>query len=233
MIDDVLAGVEAVFLDAGGVLVTPDPSVVRALLDGCGVDAAELDDDRLVAAHYRAMDAAARADSAPEDFGAYLPAYLASLGVAADRRDVLEAAAACWAEPYRLWTWALPGAPDALATLAASGRPVVIVSNADGRVADALAGLLQVGPGPAVDVAGIVDSGVVGVAKPDPAIFRIALDLVDVAPDRVVHVGDAVVYDVGGATAAGITPVLVDPLGLRADAACRRARSLTAWVHDA
>jgi putative hydrolase of the HAD superfamily len=56
---------------------------------------------------------------------------------------------------------------------------------------------------------------VVGVAKPDPGIFRIALDALDVPADgAVLHVGDSLRYDVAGALAAGLQPVHMDPYGL-------------------
>ena len=87
-------------------------------------------------------------------------------------------------------------------------------------------GLLQVGPGPGVAVHAIVDSGAVGVAKPDPRIFHLALEAVGTTPDRAIHVGDAYQYDVRGARAAGVRPLLVDPLGIRDDVDCERIASL-------
>jgi putative hydrolase of the HAD superfamily len=61
----------------------------------------------------------------------------------------------------------------------------------------------------------VVDSAVVGVAKPDPAIFGIALDALGVPASRtVLYVGDSLRYDVAGAVAAGLQPVHLDPYGL-------------------
>ena len=60
----------------------------------------------------------------------------------------------------------------------------------------------------------IIDSAVVGVAKPDPAIFAIALKALNVpAGPNVLHVGDSLRYDVAGARAAGLQPVHMDPFG--------------------
>ncbi|MGI8709576.1 MAG: HAD family hydrolase, partial [Acidimicrobiales bacterium] len=73
----------------------------------------------------------------------------------------------------------------------------------------------------------VIDSGTFGVAKPDPAISALALDSVGVDAARAVHVGDTFQYDVRGARAAGVHPVLVDPLGLRTDTDCDRIASLT------
>src|SRR5205807_3373387 len=70
------------------------------------------------------------------------------------------------------------------------------------------------GPEPGVRMGVILDSAVVGVAKPDPAIFRIALDALGVpAGGTVLHVGDSLRYDVAGALAAGLQPVHMDPYG--------------------
>jgi putative hydrolase of the HAD superfamily len=65
-----------------------------------------------------------------------------------------------------------------------------------------------------IPVGVVVDSAVAGVAKPDPAIFRIALDALGVPPSRtVLHVGDSLRFDVAGALAAGLQPVHLDPYG--------------------
>jgi putative hydrolase of the HAD superfamily len=56
----------------------------------------------------------------------------------------------------------------------------------------------------------------VGVSKPDPRIFGLALDALGIREaDRgaVVHVGDSLRYDVTGALAAGIRPLHLDPYG--------------------
>jgi putative hydrolase of the HAD superfamily len=55
---------------------------------------------------------------------------------------------------------------------------------------------------------------VVGVAKPDPAIFRLALDRLGVPASAAVMVGDVPSIDIDGARAAGVRAVLIDPLDL-------------------
>jgi FMN phosphatase YigB (HAD superfamily) len=92
--------------------------------------------------------------------------------------------------------------------------PVGIVSNASGQVESVLrrSGVCQAGPGPHPHVRCVVDSDVVGVAKPDPRIFDHALPhFPGVERGRIAYVGDNVTMDVGGATAAGLVPVLFDP----------------------
>ena len=54
----------------------------------------------------------------------------------------------------------------------------------------------------------MVVSGEVGVTKPNPDIFKPALEQTGVNPDRVLYVGDTM-KDVNGALAAGLTPVLI------------------------
>jgi putative hydrolase of the HAD superfamily len=216
---------DVVFLDAGGVLVSPHPELVGQQFVDLGL---EVDPDLLVAAHYHGMRAIDDARAEPEVFDDYHVAYARHLGVA---EHAIVGVGASLDELWKrggLWTAPLPGAAEGLAAIAATGLPIVIVSNADGTGADLLvrSGLVQVGPGPGVEVRAIIDSGVVGVAKPDPRIFELALDVTGASAARAVHVGDAYQFDVRGARAAGVHPVLVDPLGLRTDVDCDRIEQL-------
>jgi HAD superfamily hydrolase (TIGR01549 family) len=47
-------------------------------------------------------------------------------------------------------------------------------------------------------------------AKPDPALYQLAVERADVAPDYALHVGDSYIRDVLGARAVGINPILID-----------------------
>lgn len=94
---------------------------------------------------------------------------------------------------------------DAEALLSAWSGPTVIVTNGPSsmqRAKIAAAGLEG-------RVSAIVVSGEVGVEKPDPAIFRAALDRAEVPAERACMVGDHPVNDVGGARAAGIQAVFL------------------------
>jgi putative hydrolase of the HAD superfamily len=55
-----------------------------------------------------------------------------------------------------------------------------------------------------------VISGVEGLEKPDPRIFRLALARAGVRADESVYVGDSPTFDVEPARAVGMTPVLID-----------------------
>jgi len=216
---------DVVFLDAGGVLVAPNPAVITERFAAAGFD---VDPELLLDAHYHGVLALDEAQAAPEVFDHYHVAYANHLGLDGDRdQEATEVLKLLW-ETSGLWDEPVPRAAEGLAAVAAAGIPIVIVSNADGTVADLLArtGLLQVGDGPGTPIAGIIDSGAVGVAKPDPRIFELALDVVGATADRAIHVGDTYQYDVLGARAAGIRPVLVDHLGTRVDVDCDRVSHL-------
>ena len=107
----------------------------------------------------------------------------------------------------------IAGVADQLRRLAATGVPLAIVSNASGTMEAELSsfGICAVGGRAAgrdvPEVAVVVDSCVVGVEKPDPAIFAFAMDVLDVPPERCLYVGDSVHFDVNGAAAAGLRPV--------------------------
>lgn len=103
-----------------------------------------------------------------------------------------------------LWTFVEEGTLETLRELRRAGFTLGIVSNADGRVATFVekAGLAEF-----FDV--IIDSGVVGVEKPDPRIFEIACEQLDVEPGETIHVGDIYEIDVLGARAAGIRAILL------------------------
>jgi FMN phosphatase YigB (HAD superfamily) len=88
--------------------------------------------------------------------------------------------------------------------------------------------LCQVGPGIGVEIECVVDSGNVGVMKPDPRIFEAAIDLLGLRADQVWYVGDMPAIDVIGARRAGIRPFLMDPLSLHLDASYERVPSLAA-----
>src|SRR5260370_19556012 len=56
----------------------------------------------------------------------------------------------------------------------------------------------------------MVISGKEGVEKPDPAIFRLALERSGVAPEEAVFVGDHPRLDIEAASQLGMTGVLID-----------------------
>jgi putative hydrolase of the HAD superfamily len=200
--------IDAVVLDAGGVLLLPDPGSLRELLAPCGT---EPDDERCRWAHYattRAIDRLARADWRAID-----RIVAAELGVPDEHLDAAVDAIET-AYDHRPWV-PIAGAAETLRALQAAGYALAVVSNASGTMEAQLAAheICSVTGGTHAEVAVVVDSAVVGVEKPDPAIFQFALDALGVAPERCLYVGDTVFFDVNGARAAGLHPVHVDPYG--------------------
>ncbi|HLX37462.1 MAG TPA: HAD family hydrolase [Candidatus Binataceae bacterium] len=104
-----------------------------------------------------------------------------------------------------MWRIVRDGTHDALERLKAAGYKLGIVSNADGRVA---ADCKRLGLAPFFDV--IIDSQVVGVEKPDPKIFQLALEALKVAPEQALYAGDIYTIDMLGARAAGVAGKLID-----------------------
>lgn len=99
---------------------------------------------------------------------------------------------------------AFADAQPALRELHGLGLRLVVVSNWDVSLGDVLRRL-----GLTEWLDGVVTSAVVGVGKPDPAIFERALAAAGADAGEAVHVGDSPREDVAGARAAGIEPVLV------------------------
>jgi putative hydrolase of the HAD superfamily len=201
---------DAVLFDAGGVLVLPDPTVLGPLLAPYGGDASVAAHRR---AHYAAMAVKSMVDAGETNWDEYDRAYVDAVGVTADlvahAAEVLHAT-----RTAHLWRWPIPESLSALAQLAQAGVPMGVVSNAAGQVEHMLrlTAVCQVGDGAGAVMRCVVDSHVVGVAKPDPKIFDFALpSLGGFERSRIVYVGDSVKMDVGGARAAGLHPVLVDP----------------------
>lgn len=217
--------VQAVLLDVGGVFLLPDVAMLRRAL---GPWLAEVEVEDLRRAHYAgiaAMDATAFATAASAidegrpipapDWPAYTRAMVGALGLSAE--DGLADAARSVGEsmPGVRWTEMIPGALDALRRLADTGVAIGIVSNSDGTVEEQLLDrrICQIGEGEGVTVTVLLDSHLVGIEKPDPAIFHHALAEMGVTPEATLHVGDTGWADVVGARAAGVRPVHLDPYG--------------------
>ncbi len=180
---------DVVSLDMAGTLAHLDFEVLR---DG----ALELPEvwDELVAW---------RAEPPPGGRGRDLAAFLAGCGLP-DAAERALAATRREADSMRL-------DGDALATLQelrARDYRLVLVSNVSGPGELFAAALARLGVLELFERA--VFSFDVGVRKPDPAIFRRALDPLGCPPARAVHVGDMPTRDVLGARRAGMGAILVE-----------------------
>lgn len=203
---------QAVFFDAGNTLIYADPPVGQVYADALRAAGIEADPEE-VAERFR------------ETFG-----RLARLRVreathqaaaAADAKDWWRQVVRECFEPYGpldsfeamfqgLWDHFARGDAwriydDVLPTfdaLRARGKTLGLISNWDLR----LEGILE-----ELGLSGRLDSVVishqVGAEKPDPAIFRRAIELCGLAPGQALHVGDSLEEDVAGARAAGMQAV--------------------------
>jgi putative hydrolase of the HAD superfamily len=116
---------------------------------------------------------------------------------------------------------AYPEVPAVLERLRAGGARLAVVSNWDVSLHDVLERTELRGR-----VDAVVISAEVGVAKPDPAIFRTALERLGAKAGDAVHVGDSVEHDVAGARAAGLEAVFVARNGAQAPDGVRVVTSL-------
>ena len=95
-----------------------------------------------------------------------------------------------------------------LERLRAAGRRLGVISNFEPWLEDLLVRLEL----DSVLTVRVI-SGIEGVEKPDPAIFRLALDRTGLAPTEVAYVGDIPAFDIAPAAELGMFPVLIDRRG--------------------
>jgi putative hydrolase of the HAD superfamily len=225
--------VRAIFFDAGNTLIRMDYTAIAGALAARGVSVTP---EALERAEHRArvrLDTEVLAPlgrSASTESGTigerYLAFVLERVGVA---DAAVVSALAEWRrtynQPFGLWTVVEPAAERALAAAREAGVKTAVISNSNGSVRSILA---SVGLTPYLDF--VIDSGEVGVEKPDPRIFAIALERAGVEPAEAVHVGDLHAVDVVGARAAGLEAILLDPAGCWGERDCRSARDVLAAV---
>ncbi|MGA2629832.1 MAG: HAD family hydrolase [Terriglobia bacterium] len=120
-----------------------------------------------------------------------------------------------------LWSRVLPETPPFLAKLRAQGYYLGVISNSSGTIEQQLG---------RVNLAhyfnAIFDSALVGVEKPHPEIFRVALERAGMKAGETVFVGDTNATDMGGAYLAGLRGVLIDRVGAYPHVECPCIASL-------
>lgn len=192
------AALDAVCVDAFGTLVLlEDPAErLRSALAARGVER----DTETVRAAFRAeasyyrprslrgRDGESLAELRRECMAVFLEAVGAELDPGSFVDDFMDAIV------FRL----ADGATEALAALAAAGLSLACVANWDVSL---LSHLERLGVAGRFQV--VLSSAEAGAEKPDPRIFRLALERLGVRPERALHVGDEPV-DRDGAAAAGL-----------------------------
>jgi len=215
--------IETLFLDAGGVLVFPNWTRVSGALARHGVDASAA---ALAQAEPRAkrrldLGDTIRSTTDHERGWLYFNLILEEAGI-----TITPATDAGLSElreyhgQENLWELVPEDVAPTLARLRSLGPKLVVVSNANGRLRHLFA---RLGLADRFDV--LFDSFEEGVEKPDPRLFRIALERSGGRPETTMHVGDLYHVDVVGARAAGLHAVLLDSAGLYEGYDCPRIRT--------
>ena len=131
-------------------------------------------------------------------------------------RALLEGARVPDPEPHVAWLWEqqpranlwrkpIPAMLDLAKELAANGAIVGVLSNSEGRLAELFEEI-----GIASAFAAIVDSGRVGIEKPDPRIFAHTLEALG-ARGPGIHIGDSWAADIVGARGVGWRAIWFGP----------------------
>jgi putative hydrolase of the HAD superfamily len=210
---DWLADVDAVFFDAVGTLIHPEPSAALAYAEAGRRHGSALTADAVrqrFAAAFAGEEAADLAGGLRTSEERELRRWRAIVAAVLD--DVRDAEA-CFADLYahfaRPAAWRVEAqAAEVLRALAARGLTVGVASNFDRRlrgVADGLPAL--------ADVRHFFISSEVGWRKPAPQFFAALAAGAGVPAGRILLVGDDRDNDYLGAQAAGLRAVLFDPRG--------------------
>jgi len=209
--------IRAVFFDVGNTLLHPYPSVgevCRQILaeEGHTHDLSAIDAIMpLVDEYYE--DRCQSDDTFWTDEGETSQVWVGMyslmcrrLGIADEPERIARRVYDEFGDPAR-WR-AYPDVEPAFRRLRARGLRLGVISNWDRRLASLLDGL---GLGELLE--SVVSSADVGMRKPDPRVFELACDRLGVEPAQAAHVGDHHYADITGATAAGMTAVLIDRHG--------------------
>jgi REG-2-like HAD superfamily hydrolase len=209
--------IERVVFDAGETLLRPHPSFPEllatvALEHGYSFTAEEAQEvqERLAPhlvelAHETGIDKPSlNADDSLKFWTHLYRRLLAELGIE-DEALVLEMFRTfSSASSYKLFDDVLP----TLEAVSAAGYRLGLISNFDEWLEEML---VELEVGHLFEVS--VISGIVGIEKPDPAIYSLALERAGVSARRAVHIGDSPLTDVEPSQSVGITPVLLDRYG--------------------
>lgn len=225
MDESIVATPRAVLFDAGNTLIWLDHPYVVELLREYGVETSM---EQLMEAEYGAkvlMDQMARENTMDDRTRGkvFFAEIFRGVGVAEESFAAVAQRLFARHAEKNLWGNVRERTAETLEELRRRGYRLGVISNADGRAEEALD---AVGLRPHFEL--VIDSGLVGMDKPDPRIFQLAAERMGVEPGEAVYVGDIYEIDVQGARAAGMQAILVDPLWKWNDKDCLRIRG----IHD-
>jgi putative hydrolase of the HAD superfamily len=225
-----LGRIRAVFLDAGNTLVFPRLEEIITDLKEHGYSATPEDFYAVERFAKRKLDdwlwPQIRRGEVPEQidryyWSEYLQELTRRLGAPESEPGKLTKSLIASFQNIQLWSRVMPGTPAFLEWLAAQGYFLGVISNSIGTLEGQLVRL-----GLARYFQAVLDSAIVGIQKPHPGIFKLALQRAGTNGSEAIFVGDTYATDVGGAQLAGLTGVLMDNVGAYPDAACPRISSL-------
>jgi putative hydrolase of the HAD superfamily len=222
--------IRAVFLDAGNTVVFPQLEDIIAELKEHGHSAALEDFYAAERLAKQKLDdwlwPRIRAGEVPKQidyyyWSQYLHELTRRLGAPESEQSQLTKRLIEGFQNIQLWSRVMPDTPAFLEWLVAQGYFLGVISNSIGTLEGQLVRL-----GLARYFQAILDSAIVGIQKPHPGIFKLALQRAGVEASEAVFVGDTYATDVGGAQLAGLMGVLMDSVGAYPDATCPRISSL-------
>jgi len=230
--------IRTIFLDAGNTLLSMDFEWIGELLEDCGLSCDFESIRRAEAAARPPLSAALESLKSTEGqdaFSFYMRNILERLpGIEASEDGVIEKISGeimpvllAPGQTQRLWSYVIPGVPEALEILKDREYQIIVVSNSDGTVEE---GLSTAGLRPYFDA--VVDSHWAGFEKPDPRLFKHALELAGAKPEETIHIGDIYDVDITGARSAGIHALLLDPFDDWQNVDCVRFPDLHTWVKE-
>jgi HAD superfamily hydrolase (TIGR01549 family) len=223
--------VRAVFLDAGYTLLFPRLEALGGELAKLGFAASPEDFEQAECLAKNKIDEVLwpllRAGQIPRNssqyyWQPYLEALMDRLKAPAEARPGLTDKVVETFTDIHTWSRVLPETPPALEGLRASGYRLAAISNSDGRIESEIG---RAGLGKFLEF--VIDSAIVGVEKPHPEIFEMALRRSNVAAEEALYVGDLYSVDMGGAQLAGLRGILYDRVGAYPDADCLRITSFS------
>ena len=221
----VLQGARACVFDAGGTLVHPDWPRLAGLAEEFAGRSLSVEEMR------RAFGEMLRCVNEPTPGGRVIDqtgphwtfrGMYGGLGLDESACETLVGRIDATHAERHIWSGVDPEAAGVIDELKRAGLLVAVISNTeDGRLRDSLA---TAGLADSFEL--LVDSHLVGFKKPDPAIFRLALERLGVEPREAAFVGDSYTHDALAAQAVGMRAVLLDPLDLHPEAVCPRIQRL-------
>ena len=222
----VVVSLRAVLFDAGNTLLEINYGVI---VEGLRREGVEISPEVLRVAEQKArirLDDDLRSGNSTETaetFRRYLRYILENAEIAWNgKAEAVWGILRAYNPPVGVWHCPIAQAPAVLARLRGQGLVLGCISNSNGSVAQ---GLEQAGLASSLDF--ILDSAIVGIEKPDPRIFQLALEKAGVRPAEAIYIGDLYSVDVLGARQAGLAAILLDPLGLWPQNDCLKCRDLT------